>query len=207
MTTNQPNLLRFFRTAAVGGTLLLHLGCGGDEGSASAVESGLPPDKTLVTLTDAEAQQLCAATADAADEIYSLELRKEVGCTLAGATLSVVLRPDGSFGIDRTSCERARDQCLADGEWTEGTATQTCELHPMRNTTGTACTASVEEYESCVGAFLQASADAFASLDCATLAAQRMTSLPSMSKPTANLHVPECAAFEAKCGMPSVPSL
>ena len=208
MKTFTLGSLDLLRTVAIGGAVLLHLGCAGDDASAgAAVDSGLAPDRSLVSLTDAEALQLCTATADAAKEIFPLELRMESTCTLAAVTLSLVRRADGTFGIDRMACERARDQCLEHAEWSGTDEPPMCELHPMRSTTGAACTASVADYERCASAVLHTSAALVATLNCASLAAQSATALPSMSSPTADIDIPECESFEAKCGgRPALPS-
>ena len=59
---------------------------------------------------------------------------------------------------------------------------------------------SVADYERCASAVLHASVDLVETLNCASLAAQSATALPSMSNPTADIDIPECDSFEAKCG-------
>jgi hypothetical protein len=191
-----------FLSVALGGALLVHLGCAGDESSAHydvSVDSGIAPDKLLVSLTDQEANMLCDATADAASEIYSFERQRDAACTLVGVTLSLARRPDGMFQVDRAACERSRDECLMNVMRSEVVETRTCEFHPMRATTGAACTASVAEYETCMTAALYATVTALDPWSCALLAAQPLAASPS-GLPKAELEVPECASFEAKCG-------
>jgi len=156
----------------------------------------------LLSLSDQEALQLCDATGDAVSEIYSHELQVDAACTVAGVSLSIVQGADGRFQLDRAACERAHSECVMNAGRSTPVETRMCELHPMRMSSGAACSATVAEYERCVSATLHAAADLIADWDCAYFATQPLNALPSasMALPAAPIDVPECADFEAKCG-------
>ncbi|MGK3998064.1 hypothetical protein [Sorangium sp. So ce1024] len=103
--------------------------CGGDDDGGGNLDG-----KQLGSLTDAEAQTVCA------DLAASATVTKEDVCEFAGAFA-------GAFGGD---CETAKAECLAQPE-------QPAPEGGGCSTTGfTDCTATVAEYKACMAANVEA---------------------------------------------------
>lgn len=182
--------------------LLLVAACGDAE--APAIRSGLASDKLLTTLTPEEAFQLCDATGDVVSEFFPLDLILESACSVVGSSQSVALASHG-FVIDQETCELHRDECLVERRKAPVTQTSTCDLAQLERSK--TCVATVAEYERCATAKLRAGAMYIEEhWTCAGFAAQGVSGFNTATQMnTPQLAVPECEAYEAKCGPFNVP--
>lgn len=173
-------------------------GSSGSAGSASqsggGLDTGLPGDKPLSSLTDDELAALC----DKFDDFYSTgkvaDALQDFNCGFAGLFAAAFSGADSDAAV-RAACKATYDECAAAPSET----TSTC------NEPSGTCTATVAELEACAndsGKALEQVASAFPS--CAELT---LTDLMGMGDDTEMLENPvSCAILETKCpGGPKPP--
>jgi hypothetical protein len=151
------------------------------------ISSGLEPGKRLASLELDEGILLCAATNEAAAEVYSDDLQARALCSVL---------PGALVGTDRTpdlaSCERQRDECIADGTANVGRYI-VCK-QAIQGAQYASCDATVDEYERCWSAAIRAGANAFAErYSCQAAVAGKLGEEQT-------LVIPECESLEARCG-------
>jgi hypothetical protein len=149
----------------VGGCLWLRLaalglaiaGGGGCTGRAAPIETGLPPSQAMSSLSDAEADQLCSATARAIAEGVTPVLDPEAQCVLHGVAVAWW---EGWLDFERfyPRCEAARKQCAADpiGFLTGCRPETPCKCDPLFRALLDDCPETVGTWEACTGAMLHA---------------------------------------------------
>lgn len=167
-------------------------GTGGSTGSSGGdFMSGLPEDKPISSLTDAEVMQLCSAV-----QTYFSDSVKDLSCRVSGL-LAAALMQAKTDAEAQAACKSAYDMCAA---------------QPATSTTGNCmkptgmCTATVGELEAC------ASDDkaVFAQLDsefpsCDKLKLQDLAGLGNNA--TQPMEPASCVALDMKCPGTSMPAM
>src|SRR5437016_7740802 len=108
--------------------------CGG-----SGFSTGVPPNKPLGSVTPAEAQQICAATASFVES-------KGTATSCRFQALAAALAQGKTTSEARTICNQKESDCLKASSVGSGSGsgTNNCQPPPA------ACTATVGEYEACL---------------------------------------------------------
>ncbi len=180
-------------------TITIAVACdddGDSAGGSPTVESGVPPAKTIDSLTDAEGAKLCDAYAAAASRVVT----PAQACTLAGLL----------FAETPSDCEQFAQLCRQDpgafNDGGDGGDDPEMDDCPFRTADDRAkCTASIDEIETCFNATLANARALVSGLSCSSAgggdsisdrlsAAFGGTDLDSLEE------VPsECASVQVKC--------
>ncbi|MCB9537417.1 MAG: hypothetical protein H6704_14280 [Myxococcales bacterium] len=180
-------------------TITLVVACdddGDSAGGSPTVESGVPPAKTIDSLTDAEGAQLCDAYAAAASRVVT----PAQACTLAGLL----------FAETPADCQQFAQLCRQNpdalGGGDDGGDDPEMDDCPFRAAADREkCTASIDEIETCFNATLANARTLVSGLSCSNAgggesisdrlgAAFGGTDIESLEE------VPsECATVQAKC--------
>lgn len=156
--------------------MLLVSACGGDdEGSKgnppadTGVKSGVPPEKAVNSLTEAEAKQVSASFAQAIQTSGLIEGM----CTISG----ILGEQFGAAAGQPVTCEQVAADCkAAPTEATESTLTVQDDPAQLEQ-----CTVTVGELEGCLSATLTQLKQSFAGLNCDS---ELQTALQSVSTAT-----------------------
>ena len=140
-------------------------------GSACGGLSG----KQANELNEEQRQQVCEDFADYAANKISDEDQKNFACVLAGETAAAIDM--------NTTCEEARDACLAEPAEDPVEESTDCSV-----TEETDCTATVGEIRDCYEAQVDALADFYSEFDCGAESTNASGELP-----------PECEVVQEKC--------
>ena len=192
----------------------LALGCGGgdDDGRAEpagSVSSGLPPDRRLQDLSDAQLEQLCRSFLAAVDEALTGQTVL-LECTVSSIGASTGVSQSGQVRFDVAMCEQLVDACVASKEAADasvptGTSNVDCAT-PAATQAQRGCEASVSQYERCYSALADDIEGVVVAFDCeraktALEAQEAMTPVgPKMVPP------PECAELMELCPEISLPA-
>jgi hypothetical protein len=164
------------------------------------VDTGLPEEKPVAELTEAEGEQLCEATQMAADDLVSSWLAPESLCTVVGLSLAVMLGGEESF---QDVCEATRDACIEDPpeELTMLDAEDSLDVSECDVNVPEGCDATVGDFESCIGAVFGELEQVFAPLSsCNTTpeaAQEALMGFENMDGAEITTDLPQCEAVEA----------
>lgn len=168
--------------------MLLASACGGDdEGSKgnppadTGVKSGVPPEKTVNSLSEAEAKQVSASLAQAIQTSGLIEGM----CTING----ILAEQLGAAVNQNVSCEQVAADCkAAPTEATESTLAVQDDPAELAQ-----CTVTVGELEDCMSATLTQLKQSFSGLNCDS---NPQTALQSVSTATS---VTACEKVNTTC--------
>lgn len=157
---------------------------GGMSGSTGGLDTGLPGDKPISSLTDAEIARLCGQFDQFASGSVAKD-GKELECRLT-ASFSAAFEGADTDAKAQAACKAAYDQCQAE----PAEAPEECS-----KPTGM-CTATVAEIEACAGDSAKALHQGLSTVpSCAELTlASAEIDLEKLSAPPAS-----CAIVQAKC--------
>jgi hypothetical protein len=190
------------RSALLATSFLLLPACSGDgDKEPGAINSGLPADQKAEDLTADEAQQICDAAIEYADEVAQ-SVGDDVSCKIAGliaAQLAHSLSEQSTEETLRSVCEDTYESCLEDSDAAEAgldfsPAEENCDEEALA-----ACDATVGEIEGCLTATL----DAFGTLlkeipSCNTLT---IDDLDEFALDDASETPSECEQLDPSCSM------
>jgi hypothetical protein len=134
-------------------------GCGGSKsdgeggGGGSSIKSGLPPDKSVSGLTDAEAQKLCETEGRAAVELSS------TFCKFAAFAEAISVGQDGQPSVDTAACESGQAACADAAEQPVVESCSGAQADPD-------CDITVQEYETCLNATIASAVQLFQAVSC-----------------------------------------
>jgi hypothetical protein len=180
-------------------TITIAVACdddGDSAGGSPTVESGVPPAKTIDSLSDAEGAKLCDAYAAAAARVVT----PAQACTLAGLLFSETPADCQQFA---QICRQNPDAFNDDGDDGEDPEMDDCPFRSAEERQK--CTASIDEIETCFNASLANARALISGLSCSNAgggesltdrlgAALGGTDLESLEE------VPsECATVQVKC--------
>ncbi|HYQ17141.1 MAG TPA: hypothetical protein VEQ58_15320 [Polyangiaceae bacterium] len=170
------------RSGSAGGSSSAGSSSGGSASSGDDFMSGLPGNKLVSDLTDAQLNQLCEEVSDYIDPSEA-----ELNCRGAGLSAAILAQPE-SDAEARVACKSGYDVCQADPGETE----QNCKA--SRST----CTATVAELEACASD----SNDAIVEFSkqypsCSEITLLDLTTIPgSIEEPETPA---SCVVFNSKC--------
>jgi hypothetical protein len=170
---------------------------GGGEGGAGSgggqVTTGLPREKALSSLSEAEAISACEQLRMSADNAVSEDDLARYTCTIAAALFSITTGANGMPTIDRAMCEQMVNSCLAEtDEQGESSSSGMCDASFMTGLMG--CNATAGELEACLNASIDVLRDQLSMVSC--------TSPVSLAGPDAGMSAsepPACASLDMKC--------
>lgn len=154
--------------------------CGDSSDSGGPVDSGLPAERKGSELSDAEAKQLCEASAEQlAGQLDTADL-KHFFCVTQGIFAAA------AGGNMVSTCEGVYDMCMMmDFKPTDGGGADTCMLAFDLTT----CEATVSDIEACLTEQNDASASAFKTASCDDVG----------KEPTTPTSGPACTKAKASC--------
>jgi hypothetical protein len=155
----------FARTAALAAALGTLAGC--PVSREGTFDSGLPEDRTIGSLSDAEIMQLCVATIDAQVETFDGSRR--------GFCTYQILAGGGASSSE--TCRAAVDACAAGPPAMPPADCGTARPMP-------ACPVTVGEFEVCVGDMLDGFRTAGDGLDCSLVGSPMLSELLAANDPT-----------------------
>jgi hypothetical protein len=166
-------------------------GAAGSSGTGGPVDvdTGLPPAKTLGTITAAEAQSLCNSLTASAQNALSGDQLRRFTCTISALPASIRQSAGGMSEIDRAACEQMVTECLMEPDDT--TNDNDCE-NTQLSTSVAGCQATVSELEACLNASLMQLRSLFDRFDCGTPVSELMMG-GGFEEPAA------CGALDMKC--------
>lgn len=176
-------------STATGGSAGAATGGTGPAPGGGELDTGLPDDKLLSSLTDAEVDQFCGDV----DE-FSVQLLEDLDAfACAGQGLAAALESEpANDAAAQAACKTAYDECLANPNPADGGG----EAAPCTKEDAS-CTASVGEAEACLNdivEFLDLSASSLPA--CASLTLSQLEGLDNLVEP----EQPEsCKLMESKC--------
>jgi hypothetical protein len=177
-----------FALAAMALTAALAL-CACDDGDSAAADtfsSGVETGKTVSSLTDAEAQQICDAAASQFGNLVS----KRKGCELSAAF----------FAPDAQSCQMFADQCVQAPEEpapeNEG-GEDDCTIADAEKRMG--CEETVESLEGCMGSIRGLAVNALGRISCADAGNVEGLEAKFADLPMGIADVPGCEAIAESC--------
>jgi hypothetical protein len=174
-------LLRLALAATLVPTALACSGGDSTTGTSSTASTGLPKEKKLSAITDAEAQAACAA----ATRPFSASEEKNFSCN-TGGVFAVALSGAKTDADAQKACKAAFDECIAK-PYTPDVNDCTKEKVP---TNFKNCDALVSEYDACYAEQIAALRSTFASASyCSSIKLGQADEKPG----------PACAALEQKC--------
>jgi len=110
--------------------------------STGSFSSGLPADKQLGSLTDAEKAALCQKLSDYFSQGTISKSLEEFTCRSSSALFALVLSGAQNDADLQTACKSAYEPCLSSPVMTS----ESCKV----SETGSTCTATVAEYDACM---------------------------------------------------------
>jgi hypothetical protein len=161
---------------------------GGSTGANGAFDTGLPADKPIASLTDAEFAGLCSKFADFYSNGPAGDELKDFTCRFGGIFAAVLGGADTDAAA-RAACKTAYDKCVA--------APSQPGVSMCTKPTGM-CTATVGEFEACATDSVKAVdqlANAFPS--CAELTLADL--MDTGGEPTTPTESAACTTLEMKC--------
>jgi hypothetical protein len=197
------------RTLRLGLPLVLVLfalsACGGDDDSSSpGVNSGLPPDSTLSSLSAGDVKKLCTSWVTALNAALPASILTRVECVSLAAAVSVTSGSNGMVNVDVNACNQSVTQCEQQAASQPSSSQASVSITEVDcsaadvNASIASCHAEVKDFEQCTGALLTAAKAQLDALQCANLAKLANS---SDSDPTSIdiSSVPECSAFRTAC--------
>jgi hypothetical protein len=167
---------------------------GSGTGSGGDFDTGLPADKPIATLTDAEVASLCSKFDDFYSKGTVATNLKNFSCSFSGF-LAAALGGADSDASARTLCKAAYDGCIAE----PGETTSECTKPSAE------CTATVGEVEACANdsaKYLAQLGDVFPS--CAELTLADLMDMDAVMPPD---EPSSCTTLDMKCpDAPMTPS-
>lgn len=189
---------------------LLGMGCGDDDGGGTTVSSGLPKDQKLSELDEGDLKTACETVADSLADVISDDESKRIDCTAASIAGSVKV-VNGKPQADVAKCKELVDECVAmGGPESSGSGDDDpidtdlgADERDCTTTDDTArqfedCSATVGEYESCLGAALTEINALFSAINCDTLSDLEMVQ-ERFSGGFEIEALPECQSLAEKC--------
>lgn len=174
-------LLRLALAAALVPTALACSGGDSSTGTTANASTGLPKDKKLSAITDAEAKTACAA----ASNPLSAGEEKNISCN-AGATIAAAFSGAKTDADAQKACKAAFDECAAKPYESDPTDCTKAKVPDAFKT----CDATVSEYDACYAEQISAVKATLASASyCSSLSLAATEAPPGAA----------CAALEKKC--------
>jgi hypothetical protein len=196
----RPLAMRIASVLGLGICLFCLSGCGGDSGEEGSgapggtVDTGVAPERTLGSLVGADLEQFCAGIERSLDEVAASTEFSEGVCKPAAMMAAVLQAPVDPPPTDaqlQQLCTEAYNTCLQSSSEDSTSETQ-CGPMPQD------CTATVQEYETCMSDMFQAMNDSFAQMpgcEAMTTSTAQPTSTPASAPQTP----PSCQLVLDKC--------
>ncbi len=157
-------------------------GTAGMAGSGGGGTSGVDPSKQLDEVTNAEAMTLCQELSDYSAMQLPRSLTDPSSCTVAALTIQM--------NMTEAACDQTVTDCIAAGA--PAPEPPDCSAFMAGGT----CTATVGETVACTQALIDATAAAFAMLQCSLAGADATTQVMNILDITLPT---ECDTVETKC--------
>lgn len=145
--------------------------------------------KSVSSLSAEDKKEACEKLDDYYNKEIPPEEQKRAACTFAGIFAAAFAAPMTDAEL-QMACAEARDQCIDAPAMDSGEEEDTCTF----DDTPDSCEATIGEVEACYEDLVEATKEAYADLDCATL------TLEDMEEMTSGDDTPEsCKTLEEKC--------
>lgn len=162
--------------------------------SRPALDTGVPDGTPVNELTDEDAQQICRAAQELANDVFGPEEQHHVQCTVTAVAYDLA---------DLGMCDDSYADCIAE-PYDADPADFDCEsaTAPMLES----CTATIGEIEACANAQIRVFDDVVSQLDCGLVddpdrIAEIMAELEGAANPEACASLPEnCPIFFGDLG-------
>jgi hypothetical protein len=196
------------RVPAAALAVFLILGaCGDDSSAGGSISTGLPPNETLSSLSDADAQKACTSIAESFNAIVTPTESKRISCVEASIQLSVTVDSQGNVKGDVDKCQSMVDTCVkssGSGAADAGASIDTqlfdessCN-QAMVGAETKDCGATVGDYEACANALADELRTQLAGINCQGLSdVQKLETMSGASVDVESL--PACKNFQTKC--------
>lgn len=172
--------------------------CGGDDDSSNGVSTGLPADKTLSNLTEAEIKNACQSVNNTVNAIFTPTALARATCVPIAAQTAVTYA-NGKATFDVNKCQEVVDSCVKSAtQNTDETVGESDELDCQEATASgfAGCEATVGDYESCMNVVLNKMQHLLNALTC-----QNAENLDeeTYANDLDFEQVPECKTIRTKC--------
>jgi hypothetical protein len=190
----------------LGFALFALVACGGDDDSSPGVNTGLPPDSTLASLSSSDVQKLCTSWVNAINAAIPPSALTRLECVSLAAAVSVTSGSNGTTSVDVNACNQQVTQCEQQAaaqpsasEASAGSSIVDVDCTASDVTTSIArCHAAVKDFEQCSGALLATLKQQLDQLQCANLAA--LSNNGEVDPGTVDIaSIPDCASLQSAC--------
>jgi hypothetical protein len=154
--------------------------------------SGLPADKQLTALTDAEKASVCQKLSAYFSSPAVSKSFEEFLCRAESAAFALFSNPQTDAAL-QAACKPLYDQCIAAPVMTS----ESCDVQQVSST----CTATVAEYDACMNDFAKGLDQVLAAIP----SCDKLTLASASQSPSGPSTPASCQTLQAKCPDVSVP--